>query len=332
MEKSVAFSFHVNTKKILFILLLFLCFLGLYTYNVRTNSLDDVATNTGLELSGGIFKTVDSFTSSVRSSWFKYIDNTNAREENDLLKEELAQLKRDLDKANEERAELLRLRKFFALEVPEDWTALATRVIAGKLGAYASLESIVIDKGYLSGAKVGSPLMTEQYLVGRVLKASPTKAMVLLINDFGSKVAVVSEQTRLHGVLSGSGHGQPLEVHFINQDSSLLEGETLYTSGLDDAFPKGIPVAKVVGSQSLALESFKIYYAESLANFSRLEELLVLTPPAGWIAIEKSEVYTPKEDMEKYILLPEIEEENMGINAEGNAVNSQENQINANAQ
>ncbi len=295
----------MNTRRILFILALFLCFLGLYTYNVRTNNLDDLSTNTGLELSGGVFKFANSITSSVQSFWLTYIDNIEARKENEELKHQIIELERKMFTFQEDLAELARLRDFYALEIPEEWNSVAARVIAGRLGAFSTLDTLILDKGYLAGAKVGRPLMTGKYLVGRILKASPTTSMALLANDFGSKIAVVSEKSRLHGVLSGTGSGQPLEVHFINQDSSLISGEILYTSGLDNVFPKGLPVAEVTGSQSLALNSFKIYYAKSLADFSSLEELLVLIPPVGWLGVEENEAFAPRIEMENYLLLPD---------------------------
>ncbi len=281
----------MSTKQVLLIaVLLFLTFLALYTWNERTNTLDEASAHTGLEVSGGILEAIDSLFENAQALWYNYIDLTMVREDNAMLIQRVAELERELDSHNEALAELERLRAMYAVDVPEDWGRVITRVIAGKLGAFAALETIVLDKGYIAGAAVGRPLMTDRYLVGRIYTSAPSTSVALLIEDFGSKVAVVSSETRLHGILNGAGASNPLEIHFINQDTSLQPGEILYTSGLDNAFPKGIPVAQVTGSSPLVLNAYKIFYAEPLANFATLEELAVLIPPVGWQVGDQSPV------------------------------------------
>ncbi len=301
----------MNTRRIiLIIILIFLTFLGLYTWNIRTHVLDETATHTGLEATGGVLKIADKLTTSLHSLWFNYFDLVDAREESELLKEEVAALQRQLDTMVEEMQELERLREFFAMEAPEEWGKVVTRVLSGKLGAFSSLETIVLDKGYLSGAIVGRPITTNRFLVGRIYKASPTTSMALLVEDFGSKIAVYTSVGRIHGVLSGTGTGKPMELHFINQDATILPGEILYTSGIDDAFPKGLPVARITGSQPIMLNAFKVFYAEPLADFSVLEDLIILTPPIGWQSVQQNEVLSknPRKILEEL----EAEQANQG--------------------
>ncbi len=277
------------------IVLLFLGFLLLYTWNARTGTLDSISTNAGLGITGAVLKLADMGTSSVQSLWFNYIDLTNVRAENLKLKEEIKELQREIDTHSEEKHELERLQTLLAVKVPENWTKVVAKVLGTKLGAFSALESILLDKGYIEGVSVGRPLMTDRYLLGRVYQASPISSIALLLEDLGSRVSVISENSRLQGILIGAGAAKPLELYFINQDAEIFIGEILYTSGLDNAFPKGIPVAKVIGSQSELSEVFQIYYAEPLADFSKLEEVLVLTPPSTWDSSNTSPVFSQKE-------------------------------------
>ena len=74
--------------------------------------------------------------------------------------------------------------------------------------------------------------------------------MVLLLSDVGSRVAVVASRSRVQGILAGGGAGRHMELRFVNQNAPLEEGELLLTSGLDAAYPKGIPVARVLSVKS----------------------------------------------------------------------------------
>ncbi len=283
----------MGIKRILFTLVLFfLGFLALYTWNSRTDALDDTSTNIGLEITGGIIKSTDYIVSGVKSLWFNYIDLTNVREENEALKNRISELENALNTNIAEKDELRRLRSLHALKAPEQWQTVTAKVVATKLGAFSALESILINKGYLSGVSVGRPIMTDQHLLGRIYQASPTSSIGLLIDDLGSRVAVISGTTRVQGILRGMGSSKPLELHFVGQNSKLIIGEILYTSGLDSAFPKNIPVARITSVPSGHADVFQIYKAEPLANFSTLEEIIVLLPPSNWVEKNSSPVLT----------------------------------------
>lgn len=289
----------MSIKRILlFIILVFLAFLALYTWNSRTHSLDEVTNHTGLEITGGILKSSDGVLSAVHSLWKNYISLVDVRQENEELKKQITEMQRQINTFAETKAELKRLYTFFAMDAPPEWERTVTRVLSGKLGAFSSLETIIVDKGYLSGAVQGRPLMTDKFLVGRIYQAGPTTSMALLIEDLGSRVAVIAGKTRLQGILSGAGKNKLLEVRFIGQDVQLFPGEILYTSGLDNAFPKGIAIAKVSSIPPILSTSFQVYYAEPLADFTKLEELVLLIPPLGFERGESSPVLStiPLED------------------------------------
>ena len=71
------------------------------------------------------------------------------------------------------------------MDMPLDasWRPIGCRVLSGKLGPNAVLDSITISRGYANGARPGMPVITNLGLVGRVLRASPHAATVLLVTD-----------------------------------------------------------------------------------------------------------------------------------------------------
>lgn len=99
--------------------------------------------------------------------------------------------------------------RLLTLTPPEGWQTLGARVLAGRMGANSALASVLIGRGYMTGAIPGTPVMTPQGVAGRVLRAGPSSATVLLLVDPGSRIAVISQESRIQGVLVG---GRPRQA------------------------------------------------------------------------------------------------------------------------
>lgn len=256
------------------ILLIF--FLALYSWNRRTRALDDLATNVGLEISAYILTPMRSVQDRLGDFWNRYFDLVDVREENIRLKSKLDEMEARLLSTGEDLAELKRLRALVQFPVDVRWRPLAARVLAGKLGPNGVLESITISRGYVTGARPGTPLVTDKGLIGRVLRSSAHASTVLLLTDPGSRVAVFGQESRAPGILKGRGMGADLEVDFVQRDASLRNGEVLVTSGLDNKYPKGLPVARVNGVAPSDYTQFMAVSAEPLVDLQHLEEVLLL--------------------------------------------------------
>lgn len=254
-----------------------LLYLGMYSWNQRTHTLDEAVANTGLEATGIVLKSVSLVRDLFLDAWNRYTELVAVREENDRLKKQLTEAKISLILAAEERAELIRLRRLLTFSPPEGWQLLGARVLAGRMGSNAALSSVIIGRGYLTGATPGTPAMTPAGVVGRVLRAGPSTATVLLLMDPGSRIAVISQENRVQGILVGSGPFKPLEVRFVSHNTAVAPGELLVTSGLDEAYPKGLPVARVVSATPSDLSPFQAVQAAPLTDLFHLEELLLVT-------------------------------------------------------
>lgn len=257
------------------VVVLFL-YLGTYTWNQRTGFLDKLATQVGLESVGAVLKPVVLLRTTVEEFWDKYFDLVAVREENERLKTDIIAIQAQIVQAGEDRAEVQRLRRLLSMPPDEQWRGVGARVLAGRMGPNSVLETVTINRGYLTGGLPGAPLATEMGLVGRVLRASATTATALLLTDPGSRIAVLSQNTRAPGVLTGRGARHPLEMRFVARNSEVEEGELLVTSGLDGMYPKGIPVARVVSVAPSDYSQFMAVLASPLVDVERLEEVLLL--------------------------------------------------------
>jgi rod shape-determining protein MreC len=271
----------VNPRRFLFIpVILLFVYLGLFTWNQRTGFLDELSVNLGLEATGAVLKPGVWLYDQAHGFYARYIDLVGIREENDALKSETERMRGELGTLAENRAELRRLRALLSLPDADVWKPIGARVIAGRIGPNAVLESVTISRGYLSGGVPGAPVATNFGIVGRVLRASANTSTVLLLTDPGSRIAVLSQDTRTPGILAGRSARLPMEMRFVTRNYTVHPGEILITSGLDGAYPKGIRVAKVLSVAPSDFSQFQNILAAPLVDIERLEEVLLLERPA----------------------------------------------------
>ena len=265
----------------------------MYSWNQRTRVLDDLAAKLGLEITGAVLTPVRSAQDAAENMWDRYFDLVGVREENEALKQKVDELEARLLANGEDLAELKRLRALVQLPVDQTWRPLGARVLSGRMGPNAVLDSITISRGYSTGGRPGTPLVTHLGLVGRVLKASAHSSIVLLLTDPSSRIAVFSQESRAPAILMGMGTGQKLEVNFVQRDAKVKPGEIIITSGLDGKYPKGIPVTRVLRVAPSDYTQFMAIKAEPLVDLQHLEEVLLLESTGAPRPLEPSEA--PKE-------------------------------------
>ncbi len=250
--------------------------LGLYSWNQHTDVLDAFSASTGLEAAGAILKSIAAVKNSVSSTWQRFADQKHIQEENERLKKELKELSAHMLLVSEQKNELERLRKLLGIASPKDWQLLGAQVLGSRMGPNSPFIGITIDRGYITGATPETPIMTPEGIAGFVFKAGPFTAIALLLTDPGVRIAVTGQKSRMQGILSGNGLTKPMEMLFVPHNANFEVGEVLITSGLDNIFPKGIPVAKIVSTAPSTLTPFLSVQAIPLADLTKLEDVLLV--------------------------------------------------------
>ena len=210
------------------------------------------------------------------SFWNRYLYFVGIREQNDVLRRELASAKDELSQLRENAAEVERLRRLLSIVPPDEWTRQGTRVISHRLGPNAALETFVIDKGSASGVSTNTPVVSPDGVVGRVLRYSPSAATVLLITDPNSRIPVISQKNRAQGILPAPGPDRAPPPRHVRPGVPVGAGAVLVTSGLEEIFPKGLPVARVTSVGRSGSSLFQVVHAAPLFGSMRLEEVALL--------------------------------------------------------
>ena len=203
------------------------------------------------------------------------------------LKDQNAQLRRRLDAARGQEAaaraatqENKDLKKLLDLPFVENADAIAAQVVEG---APSNFEfTVQIGKGESDGVGVDMPVVTGAGLVGRVLAVSRDRATVLLVKDPESGVGVKIEKSGTPGVVKGRGDSDTLRVDFVDPNADVTKGEIVYTSGQQSSpFPGAIPVGTVSKITKAHGDLQQDVLVKPLVDFSRLDYVKVLRPPAG---------------------------------------------------
>jgi rod shape-determining protein MreC len=122
---------------------------------------------------------------------------------------------------------------------------LIVRVIG--LDLNNSFRSLIIDKGTLDGIRKDMIVLDKNgSLVGRILRPLSFKeSRVQLITDTEWGIGVSTEKSDTFGILSGDGEGGCELKYILNTAEDIEIGQKIVTSGLDEVFPKNIPVGRI---------------------------------------------------------------------------------------
>ncbi|NLG25684.1 MAG: rod shape-determining protein MreC [Clostridiales bacterium] len=152
------------------------------------------------------------------------------------------------------------------------------RVIARAPGAW--FDVFTVNRGTLDGVDTNMAVITGDALVGHVFEVGLNYAKVRTIIDARSAVAGLIERTRYNGVMRGQlgadSENPRLHMYYMASTSDVRPGDRVLTSGEDELFPKGIPVGTVQEVSRRSDEADQYVVVAPLADFTRLEEVLVL--------------------------------------------------------
>lgn len=197
-------------------------------------------------------------------------------EQNDRYRDEIDRLESELVRMRELEVENRDLRNLLALkERTRPGALIPVSVIARDDTPY--VQAITVDRGAAGGVREGSVVVTHKGLVGRVVRANPMSAKVLLITDINSAVAVrLQSDSRATGLLRGLATGDALVIDYIPQSDTVRLGDVAITSGLGELYPEGLVVGKVTRVQRQDADPFQTAAIEPAVEISKLERLYVI--------------------------------------------------------
>lgn len=142
------------------------------------------------------------------------------------------------------------------------------------------LRKVMINHGSRKGIIVGSPVITKDGLVGQVTHVYPSQAEVTLITDRSISIPIENLRTGARAILQGKSLATDMEVLYQLSSADINIGDKLVTSGLDQYYPSGLPVANVIQVEETTNSTFAKILAAPTASVDTFIFALVIQQTA----------------------------------------------------
>ena len=143
---------------------------------------------------------------------------------------------------------------------------LVTKVLIDNQSPY--LKSVIINKGFNHGIKMGVAAKDKFYFVGKIVGVNYLTSRVLLASDLNSKIPIIIEPGRINAILSGNGNNEYAELEYLPKENNIKSGDLVFTSGTDATIPPAIPIGKII-------EKDEKKFVKFFTNFDQLKYVKV---------------------------------------------------------
>ena len=225
------------------------------------------------------FKSIAVFCGNAVDGFFDYFT------EFDRLKEENAQLREELDKAQSKNdaadvalAENEWLKKFllFSQEHPE-YILIDAKAVGRESGDF--ITSFTLNKGSAAGIKLNQCVITPEGLVGHVFEVGLNYAKVRTIISSGTTVGAISERSGAYGMLEGIYGGSQngaCKMVCSDTDADIQVGDVIVTSGVGSIYPYGLTLGKVASIEVDEYSRELIVYIDTSVDFAHISRVMVI--------------------------------------------------------
>jgi rod shape-determining protein MreC len=193
--------------------------------------------------------------------------------ENESMREEVTKLTLEMEKLKDLRLENERLRALLDFKGKFGFNTVSAEILARNPNDW--FDSIFISKGQKSGIKKNSAVCSAKGLLGKVVEVEPETSSVMLITHPNFKTGGAVKETRINGIVVGSGNGF-IRLMYIPLDMEVKEGSSVVTSGYSRIFPEGIGIGKIVSVRKSRTGLYKYAVVKPFANPFDQDEVLCI--------------------------------------------------------
>ncbi len=201
-------------------------------------------------------------------------DVTSLRQDNAALEAEIARLQVQIIEIQQELTEAQVLASLVDYARSRSENRYVAAAVIGR-DPSPFLHYVIINRGSDDGLRKGMPVVTQQGLVGQISAVTAGAARVLLINDPGSTVNILLQQSDTEAVLVGNISGE-VNLELIPQAATVQAGDIIVTSGYGGDYPANILIGQVSTVRSNAYDLFQSASVQPAVDFSQLEIVLII--------------------------------------------------------
>jgi rod shape-determining protein MreC len=137
-------------------------------------------------------------------------------------------------------------------------------------------QRLLINRGGSSGVYKSQPVITGEGVLGQVYRLGPFSSEIILITDSEHGLPVQVLRSGVRTIAVGTGRSTALDLPYVPQNYDVKVGDLLVTSGLDEIFPFGLPVARVTQVARDPAQPLAQIIAAPLAHIEADREVLFI--------------------------------------------------------
>lgn len=209
-----------------------------------------------------------------------FISRQELTEENENLREQLADAQEELNLVQIDQDELEQLRELYDMDQTwSEYDKIAASVISKDSGNWFS--SFVIDKGTNDGVEEGMNVIADGGLAGIVTAVGPNYATIRAVIDDNSNISCKDLSTSDLMIVSGSlqsmnESGLITFSDLSDSDGEAAVGDQIVTSNISDLYLPGIPVGYITELTEDSNNLTKSGTVATIVDFEHLEKVFVI--------------------------------------------------------
>ena len=137
-------------------------------------------------------------------------------------------------------------------------------------------QRVLVNKGSFAGVFRGQAALDANGIFGQVTRVGPLSAEVILISDPEHAIPVQVNRTGARTIALGTGRSGQLSLPYLPQNSDVVAGDLLVSSGLGGVYPPGYPVGRITAVGRDPSQPLLAVSAEPMAALDRDPEILLV--------------------------------------------------------
>lgn len=257
---------------IILIIIIVLC-LVVITINYRgTGLIENIRTKT-VDFFSPVQEKIFYFFNPVTSFFNLFTDYINLRPKYLELKEENSNLRRENTENINITVENDHLRNLLGLELREELSTITAKVIGIYENKWQS--EIILNAGKRDGVQEGMGVISDEGLVGIVIRAGDRSCNVRLINDPQSSIGVRILSSRKLGIIEGD-QDKNIKLNYISTEEHIYKGDIIISSEFGQFFPPELLVGRVSSVVNIPGSPYKEIEIEPFVDFREIEYVLII--------------------------------------------------------
>ena len=197
-------------------------------------------------------------------------------QENEELKKKNSELETVLREFEMLKAENTTLQEYMNLtDKYSSYQTIPAYVINKDVSNYSS--TLILNVGTEDGIRENMTVIADKGLVGHIISVSEKTCKVQVIIDSASTVSSSISTTNDSIICKGTlENDQILRASYIPTGAELIQGDSVYTSGIGGIYPKGIIIGTIKEIVTTSNITDRYAIVEPAVDFSKIDTVLII--------------------------------------------------------